>query len=588
MALKFACLARVSTEAQEKKGESLDTQEKQLQNAVRSAGGILWKLYRGQEHATSGQDRTLLDQLLNDAKDHLFDAVMVTDVSRWSRDNRRSKDDLSLLRKNGIKFFVLNQEFDLFDHNHNFMLGIHGEIAEYYANTQAYKAMINKIERAKKGYPSSCGASKVPFGRTFNKKSGEWGIDLEKQALMQEIVRLIIEEDWTCMKAATHFGIRVATLNKQLKQLGSVWIQHFNSERLNIHEDVKTEIPALVPDDVAEKVRLKLATYRTNNRGPQKYFYLFNRKVLDRASGESLTGKTTISRGKKYSYYRPWHGGKSGDYHIPCQVLEEAVLSELFAALSGKIQIKAAVFGDKNSDEIISELHKRRDSLVDELYVVNRKLSNFRVAIGRYTGENFSSFIEGLSRDIEKAEVTKSEIQKKISMVNQQISAIPTDEEIEMMRKSVLEMISDRATAKDDKSSTLRRKHLADSIKGAATESWLSSGCAFKELPDIEKKKIINLLFGGKDAVGRRYGIYVECLDKAKRRYRYEAYGRFTRLIGVIDGSQYDGTNLDDYAPPHPPIDEEQSVLSKVGEIVRRQHPGLKGRKSISTTDPRS
>lgn len=588
MALKFACLARVSTETQEKKGESLDTQETQIRNAVRSVGGELFKLYRGQEHATSGHDRLILDKLLSDASNNLFDAVMIADVSRWSRDNRRSKDDLELLRRHKIRFFVLTQEFNLFDPDHILVLGIHGEFGDYFARTQAYKAMINKIERAKKGYPSSCGAQKVPFGRTFDKKSGEWGIDPEKQSLMHEIVRLILDEDWTCMKAATHFGIRVATLNKQIKNIGSTWIQRFHSDRLNIHEDIVTNIPGLVPDEVAEQVKAKVSSYRSYNRGPQKHFYLFSRKVLDAVTGEALTGKTTISRGKVYKYYRPWFGAKAADYQIPSHILEEAVLNELFMALSGKAQMKAAVLGERNTEDVITEMKSRRDLHIAELDRAVHKLSNLRGALSHFSGDNFQTFLEGLSRDIEKIEGVIAAHRKQIAHIDKQLRSIPTDEEINNIRNQVNQMISTRAMSENSPKEPSIRAKLKEDLAGATAESWFSSGNAFKALPDLEKKKIINMLFGGNDPLGRRYGIYIECLDKAKRRYRYEAYGRFTRLIGMIDGSQYDGTNLDDYASPHAPADEEKGILGKVGEIVRREHPELKGKKSVSTINPKS
>uniref|UniRef100_I2PZ21 Site-specific recombinase, DNA invertase Pin n=1 Tax=Desulfovibrio sp. U5L TaxID=596152 RepID=I2PZ21_9BACT len=588
MPLKFACLARVSTEAQEKKGESLDTQETQLRNAVRSVGGELFKLYRGQEHATSGQDRSLLDQLLSDGEKHLFDAVMVADHSRWSRDNRRSKDDLELLRRCRIRFFILTQEFDLYNYDHNFMLGMQGEIAEYYANTQSYKAMINKIERAKKGYPSSCGAQKVPFGRTFDKKTGQWGIDPEKQSLIREIVRLILDEDWTCMKAALHFGIRVATLNKQIKRIGSTWVQRFHSDRLNIHEEIVTKIPGLVPDDVAEQVKAKVSSYNSYNRGPQKHFYLFSRKVIDAGTGETLTGKTTISRGKEYKYYRPWFGAKAVDYQIPSHILEEAVLNELFMVLSGKAQMKAAVFEGKSTAEAIAEIQQRRDLHVAELDRAVHKLSNLRAALAHFSGDNFETFLEGLSKDIGKTESIITEHRKQITQIDKQLSSIPTDQEINNVRNHVNEMIAKRAKPNNPPKDTPLRANLKEGLAGATAESWFSAGNAFKELPDLEKKKIINMLFGGKDPLGRRYGIYIKCLDKAKRRYHYEAYGRFMRLMGEINDREYDGTNLDDYAPRHAPTDEEQGILGKVGEIVRRQHPDLKIKELVSTADPKS
>ena len=296
---------------------------------------------------------------------------------------------------------------------------------------------------------------------------------------------------------------------------------------------------------------------------------------MDAVTGESLTGKTTISRGKKYSYYRPWYGAKSVDYQIPSHVLEEAVMSELFLALSGKAQMKAAVFGGLDTEDVVKELSQRRELHMKELKQAERKLSNYRDAMARFSGENFQAFLEGLSADIEKAELVIADHRKQIDQLDKQRASIPTDQEINKIRNQVNGMITNRAKLKEN-------------LAGATAESWFSSGNAFNELPDLEKKKIINMLFGGKDTSGRKYGIYIECLDKAKRRYRYEAYGRFTRLNGVIDGSQYDGTNLDDYAPPHAPTDEEQAVLGKVGEIVRRQHPGFKGKRSVETITPKS
>lgn len=85
MSLRFAPIIRVSTEGQEKKGESLRTQTKQIQQYVQSLGGHIpencWD-YLGQEHATPNQERDKLDKLLEDSQHDLFDAVIVCDASR--------------------------------------------------------------------------------------------------------------------------------------------------------------------------------------------------------------------------------------------------------------------------------------------------------------------------------------------------------------------------------------------------------------------------------------------------------------------------------------------------------------------------
>ena len=93
--LRFAPLIRVSTEKQEKRGESLSTQKKQLESAIKNLNGSVYKWYEGQEHGTPDHERKILDELMTDAQASRFDAVMVVDASRWSRDNQKSKTYLS-------------------------------------------------------------------------------------------------------------------------------------------------------------------------------------------------------------------------------------------------------------------------------------------------------------------------------------------------------------------------------------------------------------------------------------------------------------------------------------------------------------
>ena len=65
-ALRFAPIIRVSTEAQEKKGESLRTQKTLITQFVERLNGTIparcWG-YSGQEHATPSQEREKLEQL---------------------------------------------------------------------------------------------------------------------------------------------------------------------------------------------------------------------------------------------------------------------------------------------------------------------------------------------------------------------------------------------------------------------------------------------------------------------------------------------------------------------------------------------
>ncbi len=77
--LRFAPIIRVSTEEQEKKGESLKSQKTQIIQYVTSLGGIIpddcWQ-YSGQESATK-KERILWNKILEDSGKDKFDAVIM-------------------------------------------------------------------------------------------------------------------------------------------------------------------------------------------------------------------------------------------------------------------------------------------------------------------------------------------------------------------------------------------------------------------------------------------------------------------------------------------------------------------------------
>jgi DNA invertase Pin-like site-specific DNA recombinase len=217
--LRFAALTRVSTEAQERRGDSLRTQRSSIDRDVAKLGGKVVASYGGQEHGTPGFEKKEITRLLTDAAKGRFNAFICAYADRWSRDNQQSKAGLEVFRKHGVRFFVGASEHDLFDPQHRFILGMSAEVGEFIARQQSKKSLEVRIERAKNGRPT---AGKLPYGRTYDPKTG-WTVDPVKQRLIAEIAgRLIAGESLN--RLSTEYQVSHSNLSKTLRlHCGATW-----------------------------------------------------------------------------------------------------------------------------------------------------------------------------------------------------------------------------------------------------------------------------------------------------------------------------------------------------------------------------
>jgi site-specific DNA recombinase len=244
MSMTYAPLIRVSTERQEKRGESLRTQKADLLKDVETMGGTIHHWYEGQEHATPAHERKILDDLINAAKRKEFDAVIIWSIDRWSRDNLRSAQDLEILKDNGIRFFVRTKEYNLFCMDDYFMITLYVLIGRKQASEQSRRSDINKRNRAKQGYPS-CG--RLPFGRSFDKKTAKWSIVPEAQRKVQEMAELYLKNDYNFLEIGKKFDMNASYVHKILNsRCGKKWDQ-FKGE-------IPTDIPPLLPENIINAI----------------------------------------------------------------------------------------------------------------------------------------------------------------------------------------------------------------------------------------------------------------------------------------------------------------------------------------------
>jgi len=337
--LRFAPIIRVSTERQEQQGESLQTQKEQIIQAVNGLEGTIpeycWK-YSGQEHATPGHERKKYDMLLEDASKNMFDAVICRDHSRWSRDNKKSIDGLEILRKFGIRFFVGTQEQDLWNPEDYMLIAMFSSFNQYVADKQSKDSIDSRIKNAKEGKPS---AGKLPWGRTYDKETKKWGIDLEKKQIIEQIANEYLEGG-KGKEIAKKYGINYSPMMKVLRErCGDSWDISLKNKRLNIHETITMKVPRLLPEKTIQAIRKKIDANRTYMHGEIKHVYPLRGMIFCSECGFALSGQ--VNRWEKRYYRHPKSECKAFN-SIPAEIVEDAVLFDLFSFFGDKAKMQKA------------------------------------------------------------------------------------------------------------------------------------------------------------------------------------------------------------------------------------------------------
>lgn len=500
--VRFAPLIRVSTESQEKRGYSLQVQTDALEKAIKSLGGVIpedcWE-YSGQEHATSNFERVKFSKLLQDCDLDKFDAIIVYDPSRWSRNNLKSKEGLEVLKKNGIRFFVGTTEYNLFDPQATLFLGMSTEMNEYFALEQSRKSILSRIERAKTGKPT---AGKLPFGRTFDKRTGTWGIDEDKKRnIVWAADQYLAGASMT--KIAKTLGMNHSNLWKVLNhRSGPEWKSKFQDKRLQIDETVEIEIPPLLQQDTIDAIHRKSDLNKKFDRRNLKRNYLLSKVIYCGECGLSMFGQANKNERWYYRHSRNGDGTCSHkSWSIPATIIEEAVLYQMYGLMGDKQKVEQAVTKAVPNLSKRIKIEKDNETLAKNLKAVKVKRVNLvnAVADGLFIAED----IKDKMYDLREQEGT---LLKEIETNKNKIKRIPSEKELK------------------------QRTEFAQKILNFAKSRYLQSVEHLCEMSFEAKRDLIVSVFLGTDDTGRQDGVYVKKVDNT---WHYEIQGSILSNIAT-------------------------------------------------------
>lgn len=511
--LRFAPLIRVSTESQERRGQSLLVQKESLVKAVEALQGVIpddcWE-YSGQEHATSEHERKKFTKLLRDCSKDKFDAIIVYDPSRWSRDNRRSKEGLEVLKSNGIKFFVGTTEYNLFDPQASLFLGMSTEMNEYFALEQSRKSILSRIDRAKKNRPTG---GKLPFGRTFDKNTGKWGLDEQKRKDIVWAANKYLEGELLEQLAKT-LGMNHSNLWKVLNhRSGTSWELSFQDKKLQIDEKITLSIPELLPEETIDAIHQKAEFNKKFERSAIKNKYLLSRLVICSECGFSWSGQANKNNRLYYRHSRNNRECKQIRRAIPAHILEEAVLFQIYSLFGDKEKLEQSIFDATPDSRLRPKLEKEIKLLKSKLSGINQKKSNLlnAVADGVFVAEDVKEKMDNLRGQ-------EQNIKNHISANREVIRRIPSAKELKkrsVFAQNVLRVIKSR---------------ILKSAEHLSKMSW------------EDKRRLIQIVLAGMNEKGERNGVYIHRKDD---KWHYEIRGAFSNDIkGVAPLNKFEIMDL--------------------------------------------
>lgn len=325
---KIAFYIRVSTEEQAENPEgSIKNQEDRLRLAVeyknRSGNfGELVGIYTDAGISAKDMKRPQLQNLLRAIRNKEVDLVMVTELSRLSRNTRDFIGIWDLMREHGCRFSSLREDFDTTNAAGELLLFQLMNLAQFERRQTSERVEANFHARAARGLYNG---GPVPVGYKVNpERAGYLIIDEE----MAEIVRYAFEaylREGTLAKAVRHLNDRgyrlrrdmeggggrtragIFTVDNLLKLLRNkayigIRVYHVKGEQ----REVRAVWPAIIPEAQFQRVNELL----TKNRGSAKPLgakkkmpYILTGLLSCEKCKGALSGKTGTGNSGPVGYY---------------------------------------------------------------------------------------------------------------------------------------------------------------------------------------------------------------------------------------------------------------------------------------------
>lgn len=300
---------------------SLDSQREYCEAFVKSREGEGWRVfpvtYNDPGYSGGNMDRPGLKQLLADARQGRFQAVVTYKYDRLSRNTQDFLQVLDVFDRHGITYVSVTQPIDTGSSVGRLMRSILVDFAQFERELIGERTRDKRAAMAKKG--KWAGGHPV-LGYDFDRKTKKLVVNKEEvsqalamfetymrtkslsqaaRALNAQGIRMKV---WTNVEGRRKGGRRFNKANLDYVLRNPVYIgkiRHYENEYDGEHEGI-------IPEDLFRRVRKQLSANGVKNTSPSqdKHNFLLRGLVRCGACGQQMTPNFAYSKGRKYFYYK--------------------------------------------------------------------------------------------------------------------------------------------------------------------------------------------------------------------------------------------------------------------------------------------
>ena len=425
----------------------------ELRNMSGSFGEIV-QIYTDRSISAKNMNRPAVQNLLRDVIKGRIDMIMVSELSRITRNMKDFAEVWELLKEHKCGFLCLRENVDTSNAAGEMVMFMLANIAQFERKQTSERVAASHKIRASRGLYNG---GVVPLGyRTIPDKKGFLEIDPERAKTVKKAFDYFLKYE-TLNKTARRLNEDGVRINR-LVQGGGRWqrLEFFTFDNLHhilsnkaykgvrVYKDGEKECEAravwraIIPAAKFDRVQGILKGNRSKKKPftPQRYPYILPGLTFCAQCGEVMCGKSAHGRGRKYGYYEHSWAMKKGStfvaeilkcnpHRVPARKLEAAVLGSIHQLVENPDFVR----------EMIAEATKI--CLEDGN---NREIRRLQSAIAGYNSnlealtERVGELPKGVSaatfyRQMEKLEATKQEALERLRELesNRGIRGLPAD-----------------------------------------------------------------------------------------------------------------------------------------------------------------